>query len=181
MHVGSSPLTRGKPDALAHADCRQRLIPAHAGKTAQRVRLLPVRRAHPRSRGENKAAAGARTGETGSSPLTRGKPDDHGPYGLAVGLIPAHAGKTDDQGRRRAGVPAHPRSRGENGNKTATAKQPHGSSPLTRGKRRRGGVERRRWGLIPAHAGKTAPPCLILRALAAHPRSRGENEEGGLT
>ena len=50
-----------------------------------------------------------------------------------------------------------------------------GSSPLTRGK------PRLRWrlpcrrGLIPAHAGKTAPKALRSQSRRAHPRSRGEN------
>ena len=71
--------------------------------------------------------------------------------------------------------PAHPRSRGENSvallNECPTA----GSSPLTRGKQQRldrGSVAPR---LIPAHAGKTTRAVTRLRALSAHPRSRGEN------
>ena len=51
--VGSSPLTRGKlareGDTLSH----QRLIPAHAGKTASASPSAWTTWAHPRSRGEN--------------------------------------------------------------------------------------------------------------------------------
>ena len=50
-----------------------------------------------------------------------------------------------------------------------------GSSPLTRGKRARGGRISRRVRLIPAHAGKTLMMRSFIRHLPAHPRSRGEN------
>ncbi|ERH21267.1 hypothetical protein HMPREF1980_02370, partial [Actinomyces sp. oral taxon 172 str. F0311] len=51
---------------------RDRLIPAHAGKTLHVRDLSPVNRAHPRSRGENSdwETIDGRAG--GSSPLTRG-------------------------------------------------------------------------------------------------------------
>ena len=70
-------------------------------------------------------------------------------------LIPAHAGKTWS---RPCGSNAR-----------------HGSSPLTRGKRR--GTIRRGLcaGLIPAHAGKTVPDWEHKALPGAHPRSRGEN------
>ena len=50
-----------------------------------------------------------------------------------------------------------------------------GSSPLTRGKRRRPGQVRRPGGLIPAHAGKTEAAPTWSCSARAHPRSRGEN------
>ena len=52
-----------------------------------------------------------------------------------------------------------------------------GSSPLTRGKR---SASARRWSasrLIPAHAGKTAATWPTPPDAAAHPRSRGENDD----
>ena len=91
---GSSPLTRGKRSLRSPRNARDRLIPAHAGKT--RVRRSDPRscRAHPRSRGENLNKQGLETTAQGSSPLTRGK--RRGPPGRPHkdGLIPAHAGKT---------------------------------------------------------------------------------------
>ena len=71
---GSSPLTRGKPPAAGHVVSRGRLIPAHAGKTDARVGVNGGDGAHPRSRGENLIDRGGNAIETGSSPLTRGKP-----------------------------------------------------------------------------------------------------------
>ena len=72
---GSSPLTRGK---------RPRLQPQpHAGG------------AHPRSRGENPVQQGALGLAAGSSPLTRGKLAFASSLLPSIGLIPAHAGKTN--------------------------------------------------------------------------------------
>ena len=113
--LGSSPLTRGKPRSTLSASRAQRLIPAHAGKTILATyRLLPIR-AHPRSRGENFLEEVQDRAGVGSSPLTRGKPGliprDH----VEVGLIPAHAGKTQRPSACKSRGSAHPRSRGENG------------------------------------------------------------------
>ena len=91
------------------------------------------------------------------------------------GLIPAHAGKTAGGRTRAASSRAHPRSRGENVSHASDAEVIWGSSPLTRGKRRRIMPGKRAPGLIPAHAGKTTSrPCRTWEPWA-HPRSRGEN------
>ena len=91
---GSSPLTRGKPWPSARQSARGRLIPAHAGKTRITTGRTCVMTAHPRSRGENSSRAKAWTSPSGSSPLTRGKPDNRTGVREGPGLIPAHAGKT---------------------------------------------------------------------------------------
>ena len=156
---GSSPLTRGKLDNLTIGEVITRLIPAHAGKTAT------IRR--------------PTTSLTGSSPLTRGKRQRwNGPRG-GIGLIPAHAGKTAPLRRVYCETEAHPRSRGENGQRSAAYFAAQGSSPLTRGKpdwRRRRSLGA---GLIPAHAGKTLVGEGDERVHWAHPRSRGENRRVG--
>ena len=131
------------------------LIPAHAGKTCRRGFRLRRVRAHPRSRGENPSV-----GHDGRN---------------LEGLIPAHAGKTGGGPRRGRGAWAHPRSRGENEKAGIPASLGSGSSPLTRGKRSGNGCNGRKRGLIPAHAGKTAPSMSSPWAGWAHPRSRGEN------
>ena len=71
--LGSSPLTRGKPSCPAATSRMSRLIPAHAGKTRTSCRAATLRRAHPRSRGENNTTLTLSTWNDGSSPLTRGK------------------------------------------------------------------------------------------------------------
>ncbi len=70
---GSSPLTRGKQDAVTRADYRRRLIPAHAGKTESGGKAWNKATAHPRSRGENPRSSLRTCQKAGSSPLTRGK------------------------------------------------------------------------------------------------------------
>ena len=113
----------------------------------------------------------------GSSPLTRGKRCFFFEVGLAVGLIPAHAGKTGRDPCTSLAPPAHPRSRGENASSLDRRPSRLGSSPLTRGKPRIALVLGRRRRLIPAHAGKTQRLQDRRRWGAAHPRSRGENEQ----
>ena len=132
--IGSSPLTRGKRGRGSTVRWSRGLIPAHAGKTPQRLRAVAGHEAHPRSRGENQRAQNARDGDSGSSPLTRGKPRRQ-PHALASSrLIPAHAGKTRRKKHGSSSSKAHPRSRGENALCRSTKNGRSGSSPLTRGK-----------------------------------------------
>ena len=111
----------------------------------------------------------------GSSPLTRGKHIDRTCRQRQVGLIPAHAGKTQRRAQAMGPDRAHPRSRGENGYALVTESSGAGSSPLTRGKHARLSAFITGSGLIPAHAGKTRSTRAASRGRRAHPRSRGEN------
>ena len=171
------PRSRGENRNTSEAEgVLERLIPAHAGKTDDCAGAGHLLGAHPRSRGENRNDSVRALGVAGSSPLTRGKRIGSDDLQAVLGLIPAHAGKTeltvlvyDDQR-------AHPRSRGENdaggphlgglarlipahAGKTITQASlktdEAGSSPLTRGKRVAPEQQVARDGLIPAHAGKT--------------------------
>ena len=153
--AGSSPLTRGKPDALAKCGALRGLIPAHAGKTESQQHRRRRGRAHPRSRGENFMRARLVAWVRGSSPLTRGKPELCKWKRDRLRLIPAHAGKTRVYPRRSHRERAHPRSRGENVVTQAYAVRNRGSSPLTRGKHLCADAVAWDQGLIPAHAGKT--------------------------
>ena len=153
--VGSSPLTRGKLSVLTYSFRCTGLIPAHAGKTEMSSNHPRGCRAHPRSRGENSPFSHIVFGVLGSSPLTRGKLRCQATTPGAVGLIPAHAGKTNCRVGCVSHFAAHPRSRGENRPAHTNLGPNLGSSPLTRGKHNfaRACVIRER--LIPAHAGKT--------------------------
>ena len=111
----------------------------------------------------------------GSSPLTRGKHRHRSRGNPHQRLIPAHAGKTFCARHSCRWKTAHPRSRGENALTQQPAFLKDGSSPLTRGKPRGGGLEVRDDRLIPAHAGKTFSSWARLARSSAHPRSRGEN------
>ena len=131
--------------------------------------------AHPRSRGENRRGGLYRLWDLGSSPLTRGKRLVDDDVRDRRRLIPAHAGKTPTTSSPPDTRAAHPRSRGENAAPTQSRMLAPGSSPLTRGKRRRSLPSARLSRLIPAHAGKTNFRPRIGRSCRAHPRSRGEN------
>ena len=154
-HVGSSPLTRGKPPAVLPPSRDTGLIPAHAGKTAKIRQSEACPRAHPRSRGENGEGFWEMVSASGSSPLTRGKLRAVAYLATALRLIPAHAGKTAAVDTMPDTLRAHPRSRGENDKALNSIQSGTGSSPLTRGKRIRGAFNRVYTRLIPAHAGKT--------------------------
>ena len=172
---GSSPLTRGKPRLLEILLHGTRLIPAHAGKTRPEHPRTARTGAHPRSRGENLTCQSSTIAYPGSSPLTRGKRASGWHGASCGGLIPAHAGKTDQRGARGSTRAAHPRSRGENMVLRDRSRQSVGSSPLTRGKRPRAQPLHASQRLIPAHAGKTPRRHRVAASLPAHPRSRGEN------
>ena len=172
---GSSPLTRGKPRGGDRGQHGRGLIPAHAGKTSPPARRGQAVAAHPRSRGENGSRPGAPWTFSGSSPLTRGKPRRRRRRSSRRRLIPAHAGKTAGANCAANSSPAHPRSRGENDPLLGYRRGRGGSSPLTRGKRRRLASPTGGRRLIPAHAGKTRPGRRAPGPRTAHPRSRGEN------
>ena len=112
--TGSSPLTRGKRCGRPLCVCRGGLIPAHAGKTCRLTEWPSARRAHPRSRGENRSCGSPTYSSRGSSPLTRGKLRAVVGGRPGGGLIPAHAGKTGRPWYQYSCTRAHPRSRGEN-------------------------------------------------------------------
>ena len=152
---GSSPLTRGKLPGPRDSPSSRGLIPAHAGKTANRAPRYCTVTAHPRSRGENPRPDSIFFSAGGSSPLTRGKLHGRHPVRVRQRLIPAHAGKTASPQVTRTAQAAHPRSRGENQILSLLNEFQVGSSPLTRGKPLppSGSSSPRR--LIPAHAGKT--------------------------
>ena len=152
---GSSPLTRGKHEVVPVVRLDRRLIPTHAGKTHQATCPTLDTRAHPRSCGENVSSIFRLTPPTGSSPLTRGKPDGRLSQNYQAGLIPAHTGKTLTQPRRLSCERAHPHSRGENQREPNEADPVLGSSPLTRGKPKTSLTGPITPGLIPTHAGKT--------------------------
>ena len=172
---GSSPLTRGKPWCKPCLPRHVGLIPAHAGKTLMVAISTATRPAHPRSRGENGSAPSIISVRSGSSPLTRGKPDPYSYAAVKRGLIPAHAGKTVLVHAPASYGAAHPRSRGENFAGLKDKLSSAGSSPLTRGKPVLTPPLIALVRLIPAHAGKTPLRRRHRGREAAHPRSRGEN------
>ena len=152
---GSSPRMRGKLVSLSPELSSRRLIPAHAGKTSHAHSRRRKRTAHPRACGENRFMQIHVMKYHGSSPRMRGKLVDPATSRRGEGLIPAHAGKTFGDIGFNAARRAHPRACGENALPPAVWGRSRGSSPRMRGKRFPFGSWCFRWGLIPAHAGKT--------------------------
>ena len=174
---GSSPLTRGAP-TFPHPVFRVcGLIPAHAGSTRRRRSSSSVSWAHPRSRGEHGDYIIRDEWGEGSSPLTRGAPEQHSAGADNPRLIPAHAGSTPFPAWHDDAQWAHPRSRGEHRRWRQLRCTRLGSSPLTRGAQGRSTVIWLDPGLIPAHAGSTHRGQLCRDAVWAHPRSRGEHDD----
>ena len=172
---GSSPLTRGKQHRVMLHQQVPGLIPTHAGKTYCWAHRPQSRWAHPHSRGENSVRIDGGHLCEGSSPLTRGKRVEAVREGEPPGLIPTHAGKTQDHEPLLLLRRAHPHSRGENVYGVRHILGCGGSSPLTRGKL----IGLDDWeatgGLIPTHAGKTRGRRSRTCPARAHPHSRGEN------
>ena len=154
---------------------RRRLIPAHAGKTTRRSAHQSIKGAHPRACGENFQSAPAMFLIPGSSPRMRGKRGFVFCEKRRERLIPAHAGKTLSIGPRRKPMPAHPRACGENVSAKRSLIPKGGSSPRMRGKLLRVATLPARFGLIPAHAGKTPSRQSAAVLHQAHPRACGEN------
>ena len=153
---GSSPLARGTRGAALTARHYGRLIPARAGNTPYEDAILPLSRAHPRSRGEHAIPNAMFQIRTGSSPLARGTPV----RGLGLeswgGLIPARAGNTSWASIATPPRWAHPRSRGEHNRGTGSWWSVAGSSPLARGTLPTYTTIDLSMGLIPARAGNTS-------------------------
>ena len=118
--LGSSPRVRGKLRRRHDRLAQGRLIPARAGKTRGCGGRRGRRPAHPRACGENFEWSVLQEIIAGSSPRVRGKPLPSADGPVAVGLIPARAGKTRVLLIRRKAWTAHPRACGENCSGTST-------------------------------------------------------------
>ena len=181
LALGSSPRVRGKRCWSRGRIPRPRLIPARAGKTDLELPGVLDPGAHPRACGENQASPARGRLVAGSSPRVRGKPGHLVAGQRGERLIPARAGKTPSSSRLARPGAAHPRACGENDGRGPLKICPKGSSPRVRGKRDAGLRPRRRRGLIPARAGKTAYSSTIRARRRAHPRACGENRLRGFS
>ena len=115
----------------------------------------------------------------GSSPHTRGAPiSTRASFNLS-GIIPAYAGSTELLCPPPPAPTDHPRIRGEHQPVLSTVSVAVGSSPHTRGARRRPRPSRRPAGIIPAYAGSTSWARDKPQPGRDHPRIRGEHVGGG--
>ena len=176
--AGSSPRVRGKRFRGPRQPEPARLIPACAGKTRENRAARSHVAAHPRVCGENCSYSHGSPGSVGSSPRVRGKPLPIPPHPIQSRLIPACAGKTHHSEAPEGRGRAHPRVCGENPSCGTRPSATAGSSPRVRGKRPRRSLPFRRYGLIPACAGKTKIVYKLASGERAHPRVCGENRLG---
>ena len=114
-----------------------RIIPAYAGSTHKGELSLHRERDHPRIRGEHFDDGVEVVFVGGSSPHTRGAPDDERRAVGSQRIIPAYAGSTWMLGLLAGLRRDHPRIRGEHLTQAWSRTCRHGSSPHTRGARRR--------------------------------------------
>ena len=191
---GSSPLARGLRRTASSPRLRGRIIPARAGFTRQGGMGRPSGWDHPRSRGVYSPHGSAPACLSGSSPLARGLPAQHGIDRLGRGIIPARAGFTAGGFGASGHLSDHPRSRGvyagtdfpagiiagiipaRAGFTTRNRAQRMnrmGSSPLARGLRTKKIVSLILRRIIPARAGFTRNDRGEDQRHGDHPRSRG--------
>ena len=110
---GSSPLSRGIQISWTIDMDAAGIIPALAGNTCMLRPWVATRRDHPRSRGEYQCSLYMRSGDMGSSPLSRGILSVNSVHLGGLGIIPALAGNTPAISLFSRPSQDHPRSRGE--------------------------------------------------------------------
>ena len=110
---GSPPHARGRRDADTWRNELARITPACAGKTLASFSPGPVRRDHPRMRGEDTVHTVAEPRYPGSPPHARGRPSTDATGKFPYRITPACAGKTNAVDCPRDTVKDHPRMRGE--------------------------------------------------------------------
>ena len=149
--------------------------PHTRGARGGRCRGLRPRLDHPRIRGEHLARNAELLFGEGSSPHTRGAPGNYLQYGNEPRIIPAYAGSTRKTTTSGSTTTDHPRIRGEHSCTLALMPAIAGSSPHTRGARRRCRHSPHSAGIIPAYAGSTKNIIIACVCWSDHPRIRGEH------
>ena len=152
-----------------------RIIPAYAGSTEPGEPGVHHPEDHPRIRGEHSGALALSSVLIGSSPHTRGAPIREKEPLDAARIIPAYAGSTACYSFVASRRRDHPRIRGEHRMRVFTSRGVQGSSPHTRGARRRRHPPGKPEWIIPAYAGSTSTPTGPAPPAQDHPRIRGEH------
>ena len=126
---------RGTPADAGNEWIIAGIIPAHAGNTYVRLVRKLRKWDHPRACGEHVAYDRPCDAVVGSSPRMRGTPWTNQQTYDNNGIIPAHAGNTDDVAFVREDAGDHPRACGEHRAVVDTKIIDEGSSPRMRGTR----------------------------------------------
>ena len=104
----------------------------------------------------------------------RGKAETHLITRLALGITPAHAGKSDGVTVVGPVYSDHPRACGEKPQLQSSMVTVTGSPPRMRGKVCRQPTDQNNFGITPAHAGKRSGRTFFRRPTRDHPRACGE-------
>ena len=110
---GSSPHTRGAHHIGRVGAASGGIIPAYAGSTEEETKDAGTKTDHPRIRGEHVEFSLEPVPGGGSSPHTRGAPENDNPGVLECRIIPAYAGSTLYEVYCYREIGDHPRIRGE--------------------------------------------------------------------
>ena len=152
---GSPPPMRGKARWVIEASEPWRITPAHAGKRHRHWQCHIPHKDHPRPCGEKLRSILARISVRGSPPPMRGKAHALPPFYRPYRITPAHAGKRSHILRKAARGEDHPRPCGEKPINDRSTSGRFGSPPPMRGKGHSTQLFEDRYGITPAHAGKS--------------------------
>ena len=155
------------------------IIPACAGSTSLSVRVVSVRRDHPRMCGEHYVHRPQLDWDVGSSPHVRGARCFATVFLDGFGIIPACAGSTCPSRPSAATAGDHPRMCGEHRICCQSCKISTGSSPHVRGARQSRSLINLSLGIIPACAGSTRILLHKDDPVWDHPRMCGEHARHG--
>ena len=173
--TGSSPRMRGtRYFAVTNARIGG-IIPAYAGNTGELAKMLRQNGDHPRVCGEHVGLLFFGFDFAGSSPRMRGTLVASVPALSHLGIIPAYAGNTINNPRKRILTGDHPRVCGEHLELSTVASATQGSSPRMRGTHVYNPPAYPVGGIIPAYAGNTTDVLGGVRVDGDHPRVCGEH------
>ena len=135
MKAGSPPRMRGKLSLRSRQTRKNRITPAHAGKTFLGQRFDCFNEDHPRACGENRRRTFREWQRSGSPPRMRGKRNSLPCCNSRHRITPADAGKTHSSPHVPFMTRDHPRGCGENPYSIDFISTRIGSPPRMRGKR----------------------------------------------
>ena len=177
--LGSPPHMRGKGRVRHVFLPFSGITPAHAGKSSILVAHWSAVWDHPRTCGEKSGSMSNFSRCSGSPPHMRGKVPYHDNAWFLTRITPAHAGKSHFATSFHLNRRDHPRTCGEKRFNRDQIILTTGSPPHMRGKERPYEKQRRRYGITPAHAGKSSAIVLLLvQFLGSPPHMRGKGAFG---
>ena len=153
---------------------KNRITPAHAGKSMGWIAEIAIQGDHPRTCGEKEVPSAPVHPDTGSPPHMRGKGSAQHGKKFSFRITPAHAGKRLHPVTPAHNLRDHPRTCGEKTKITNIIRRATGSPPHMRGKGSAQHGKKFSFRITPAHAGKRLHPVTPAHNLRDHPRTCGE-------